>query len=105
MWSAQFNDPSTDFRNALVTDRQSADDFSSRNNLQPESAFSMLINRTANNANGVVSVTPYFDTGVGGPGQAGARSSRGVVAARRSRGVTICDAVGRRPGESAAFVL
>lgn len=58
-------------RSALVTDRLSVDDFSTTNALQAAPAFSMLINRTANNPNGVVSLAPYFDTGLGGPGQAG----------------------------------
>src|SRR6185295_7999459 len=44
----------------------------------PGSAFSMLINRTANNPNGVVSATPYFDTGLGGPGQAGPENNSTV---------------------------
>ena len=61
----------TNVRTALVNDRLSADDFSSTNALQAVPSFSMLINRTANNPNGVVSLTPYFDTGLGGPGQAG----------------------------------
>jgi hypothetical protein len=38
----------------------------------------MLINRTANNPNGVVSLTPYFDTGLGGPGQAGPENNSTV---------------------------
>ncbi|MBI1337573.1 MAG: PEP-CTERM sorting domain-containing protein [Phycisphaera sp.] len=58
-------------RAALVADRHSADDLTSSSQLQAGSAFAMLINRTANNPNGVVSATPYFDTGTGGPGQAG----------------------------------
>ncbi|MCE9552215.1 MAG: NF038122 family metalloprotease [Planctomycetes bacterium] len=68
----------TSVRNALVNDRQSADDISSSNKLQAGSTFSMLINRTANNPNGVVSVTPYFDTGLGGPGQAGPENNNTV---------------------------
>jgi hypothetical protein len=58
-------------RGAYVADQRSLDDLSSVASLQPVSAFSMLINRTANSPNGVVSGTPYFDTGLGGPGQAG----------------------------------
>ena len=61
-----------------MTDRQSADDISSTNNLQGGSVFSMLINRTANNPAGVVSATPYFDTGLGGPGQAGPENNNTV---------------------------
>jgi hypothetical protein len=38
----------------------------------------MLINRTANNPDGVVSLTPYFDTGLGGPGQAGPENNTTV---------------------------
>jgi hypothetical protein len=49
----------------------SVDDFSTTNALQAAPAFSMLINRTANNPNGVVSLAHYVDTGLGGPGQAG----------------------------------
>ncbi|MBI1371021.1 MAG: PEP-CTERM sorting domain-containing protein [Planctomycetes bacterium] len=63
--------PYADVRSALVADRQSADDLTSTNALQMGSAISMLINRTANDPDGVVSITPYFDTGLGGPGQAG----------------------------------
>lgn len=58
-------------RQALLADRQSIDDLSATNSLQPAPAFSMLLNYTANNPAGVVSPTPYFDTGLGGPGQAG----------------------------------
>src|SRR4051812_29001345 len=65
-------------RAALVNDRQSLDDFSSTDALQPAPSFSMLINRTANNPDGVVSLTPYFDTGLGGPGQAGPENNSTV---------------------------
>ena len=65
-------------RAAMVNDRLSLDDFSSTDALQPAPAFSMLINRTANNPNGVVSLTPYFDTGLGGPGQAGPENNNTV---------------------------
>ncbi|MCE9544016.1 MAG: NF038122 family metalloprotease [Planctomycetia bacterium] len=68
----------TDVRNAMLGDRLSADDFSSAGKLQAGPLFSMLINRTANNPNGVVSATPYFDTGVGGPGQAGPENNTTV---------------------------
>jgi hypothetical protein len=68
----------TSVRTALVNDRLSADDFSGTNTLQAAPAFSMLINRTANNPNGVVSLTPYFDTGLGGPGQAGPENNNTV---------------------------
>ncbi len=99
LWSSHFNDPITlnvtiqslklpagqiggtsafydsysytNLRNALVNDRHSADDFSSTSHLQPGATFSMLINKTANDPGGVVSSNPYFDTGLGGPGQAG----------------------------------
>jgi hypothetical protein len=70
--------PYTDVRAALVNDRLSLDDFSSTNALQSAPAFSMLINRTANNPDGVVSLTPYFDTGLGGPGQAGPENNSTV---------------------------
>jgi hypothetical protein len=68
----------TSVRAALVNDRLSVDDFSSTNALQPAPVFSMLINRTANNPDGVVSLTPYFDTGLGGPGQAGPENNNTV---------------------------
>jgi hypothetical protein len=68
----------TDVRAAMVNDRLSLDDFSSTDALQPAPAFSMLINRTANNPDGVVSLTPYFDTGLGGPGQAGPENNNTV---------------------------
>jgi hypothetical protein len=68
----------TNVRTALVNDRLSVDDFSSTNALQVAPVVSMLINRTANNPNGVVSLTPYFDTGLGGPGQAGPENNNTV---------------------------
>jgi hypothetical protein len=68
----------TNVRSAMVNDRLSLDDFSSTDTLQPAPAFSMLINRTANNPDGVVSLTPYFDTGLGGPGQAGPENNNTV---------------------------
>ena len=68
----------TNVRAAMVNDRLSLDDFSSTDALQPAPAFSMLINRTANNPNGVVSLTPYFDTGLGGPGQVGPENNNTV---------------------------
>ncbi|MCE9552593.1 MAG: NF038122 family metalloprotease [Planctomycetes bacterium] len=68
----------TDVRNAMLGDRSSADDFSSASKLQSGSVHSMLINRTANNPNGVVSATPYFDTGLGGPGQAGPENNNTI---------------------------
>ncbi len=58
-------------RQALINDMKGADDTSSTSKLQAGGGFSMLINRTANSPTGVVSSTPYFDTGQGGPGQAG----------------------------------
>lgn len=58
-------------RTALLADKTSLDDLTSTNHLQAGPAISMLINKTANNPNGVVSAIPYFDTGLGGPGQAG----------------------------------
>lgn len=68
----------TNVRAAMVNDRLSLDDFSSTDALQLAPAFSMLINRTANNPNGAVSLTPYFDTGLGGPGQAGPENNNTV---------------------------
>jgi hypothetical protein len=68
----------TSVRTAFVNDRLSVDDFASTNALQAAPVFSMLINRTANNPNGVVSLTPYFDTGLGGPGQAGPENNNTV---------------------------
>ncbi len=106
LWSARFNDPVTinirlmasalpagvightdtfydpysytSVRAALVSDRKTAADLSSVNALQAAPAFSMLINRTANNPDGVVSATPYFDTGLGGAGQAGPENNSTV---------------------------
>ena len=66
------------FRSALIADRTSSDDQSATNHLQSGAVFSMLINRTANNPSGVVSATPYFDTGLGGPGQAGSANNSTV---------------------------
>jgi len=60
-----------DVRQAMLNDRLTLEDNTSTSHLQPGPAFSMLINRTANNPAGVVSATPYFDNGQGGPGQAG----------------------------------
>lgn len=70
----------TNVRTALVNDRLSVDDFTSTSTLQAAPVVSMLINRTANNPNGVVSLTPYFDTGLGGPGQAGPENNGTVRA-------------------------
>jgi hypothetical protein len=106
LWSARFNDPITitvrvsaqsqpagviahtdtfydpynyaNVRSAFVTDRSSGDDISATNALPAGPVFSMLINKTANNPNGVVSATPYFDTGLGGPGQAGPENNSTV---------------------------
>lgn len=103
MWAARFSDPITinlrinatslasgviahtdtfydpysysSVRTALLADKHTADDLAATSHLQSGSAFSMLINKTANNPAGVVSVTPYFDTGLGGPGQAGAENN------------------------------
>lgn len=60
-----------DVRNALIADVQSDDDASSAAALQSSSVFSMLINRTKNSPYGTVNAKPYFDTGLGGAGQAG----------------------------------
>lgn len=68
----------TSTRTALVNNVQSADDLSSTNFLQAAPNVSMLINRTANNPNGVVSATPYFDTGAGGSGQAGPQNNNTI---------------------------
>jgi len=103
LWSAMFDDPTTinitvnavalapgqiggtnaffdpyDYtlvRSAMIADATSADDASGTAALQPGGVFSMLINRTKNSPSGVVSATPYFDTGLGGPGQAGAANN------------------------------
>lgn len=103
LWSARLNDPitinvrinaselpagvtgfTTEFfdpysyavvRDAYVADQRSLDDLSSVASFQGGPTFSLLINRTANNPNGVVSGTPYFDTGLGGPGQAGSENN------------------------------
>src|SRR5437764_124908 len=58
-------------RLAMLNKAHSADDASSTNKLPAGPSFPMLINRTANSPTGVVSATPYFDNGQGGPGQAG----------------------------------
>jgi len=75
-----FYDPYTyaSVRAALVADKTSGDDLTSTNHLQAGPAFSMLINKTANNPNGVVSPIPYFDTGLGGPGQAGPENNNTI---------------------------
>lgn len=75
-----FFDPYTyaNVRTALVNDILSSDDLTSTTNLQSGPAFSMLINRTANNPSGVVSAVPYFDTGLGGAGQAGPENNTTV---------------------------
>src|SRR4029079_11769956 len=65
-------------RAAMIGDRRSSDDLSATTALQSGATFSMLINKTANNPNGVVSATPYFDTGLGGPGQAGPENTNTV---------------------------
>ena len=81
-------------RAALVNDRLSLDDFSSTDALQPAPTFSMLINRTANNPDGVVSLTPYFDTGLGGPGQAGPENNNTIrlpTANAKALGLTTYD--------------
>lgn len=124
LWSARFDDPITinirinaaalapghiggtsaffdpwpyaDVRNALLGNRKSADDFSSTGNLPAGAAFPMLINRTANNPNGVVSVTPYFDTGLGGPGQAGPENNSTIRMTTAN-----AKALGLMPGDSA----
>ncbi len=88
----------TDVRSAMVSDRRSADDFSSAGKLQAGPAFSMLINRTANNPNGIVGATPYFDTGLGGPGQAGPENNSTI-----RMGVSNAKALGLIPGNSALF--
>ena len=46
---------------ALNTDRTSADDNIAVKSLSTSSAFNLLLNRTANNPNGVGSATPYLD--------------------------------------------
>lgn len=84
----------TNVRAAMVNDRLSLDDFSSTDTLQPAPAFSMLINRTANNPSGVVSLTPYFDTGLGGSGQAGPENNSIVrlpAANAKALGITSYD--------------
>jgi len=126
LWSARFNDPIiiniridstnqpagvaghtdsffdpylyTDVRGALLNDRTTADDLSSTNSLQAGSVFSMLINKTANNPNGVVSATPYFDTGLGGPGQAGPENNNTVRITSAN-----AKAIGLYPADSAGL--
>jgi len=75
-----FYDPYTysSVRTALINDRTSATDLSATNAMQAGPAISMLINKTKNNPNGVVSATPYFDTGLGGAGQAGPENNNTV---------------------------
>ena len=50
------------FKAALASDATSATDAAAVANLQTGSSFGMLINRTSDNPNGVVSATPYLDT-------------------------------------------
>ncbi|NJN12496.1 MAG: hypothetical protein HC815_32880, partial [Richelia sp. RM1_1_1] len=51
----------TDIYDALVANRTSEDDFTSSDNLQDGSDFSLLLNRTSNNPAGSDSITPYLD--------------------------------------------
>ena len=51
----------TDVYNALAANRTSLDDFTSSDNLQDGSQFSLLLNRTSNNPSGSGSITPYLD--------------------------------------------
>lgn len=67
-----------DVRNALLVDAKSGDDASSAAALQPSAVFSMLINRTKNSPYGTVNAKPYFDTGLGGVGQAGDQNNGNV---------------------------
>ncbi|MFO0810014.1 MAG: NF038122 family metalloprotease [Gemmataceae bacterium] len=98
--TSNFFDPYsyTSVRNALLADRRSADDITSTNNLQAGAAISMLINRTANNPNGVVSGTPYFDTGLGGAGQAGPENNSTIRIASAN-----AKAMGLIPGNGAGL--
>lgn len=58
-------------RFAMMADRTSLDDMIGTKHMQFGNGIKLLINRTANNPFGIVSATPYFDTGLGGPGDAG----------------------------------
>ncbi len=55
------SDSYADVLNAFTSDASSADDFTAVGNLQTGSSFSMLINRTTDNPNGLNSATPYLD--------------------------------------------
>jgi hypothetical protein len=91
-------------RDAYVADRRSLDDLSSSESLQAGPAFSMLINRTANNPNGAVSGTPYFDTGVGGPGQAGSENNTTVrIASANAKALGLYPANATEPDGTITF--
>lgn len=49
------------FRNSLVSDISSANDVTATSNLASGNSFGLLLNRTANNPNGVGSATTYVD--------------------------------------------
>lgn len=65
----------TNTRDALIADGISTDDIATSSLLQTTTGVSMLINRTLNNPNGANSSAPYFDTGLGGAGQAGTQNN------------------------------
>ena len=87
----------TQTRANLIADKKSADDTTSTNNLQAAPSVKMLINHTSNNPNGANSATPYFDSGLGGPGDAGNANNNNI---RMSR--TNAKALGLIAGNAAA---
>lgn len=98
--TSNFFDPYTytSVRTAMLNDRTSGRDQTSTSNLQAGPNISMYINRTANNPNGVVSATPYFDTGAGGPGQAGPENNNTIRITSAN-----AKALGLIPGNSAGM--
>lgn len=98
--TSSFFDPYaySDVRNALLADRKSADDFSAAGHLQSGPVISMLLNRTANHPGGAVNPAPYFDTGLGGPGQAGPENNNTIRVTSAN-----AKALGLIPGSSAGL--
>ncbi len=75
----------SDFRNAIVQKRTSADDFQAASSLQSGDSFAMLLNGTANNPNGVGSRTPYVDN----DGDANNTTIRATTANARALGLSV----------------
>jgi hypothetical protein len=75
----------SDFRNALLNNRTSADDFQAVSSLQSGSSFAMLINGTSNSPNGFGSRTPYVDN----DGDANNTTVRATTANARALGLSV----------------